>query len=88
MMFSYNSDKFVICHNSGLESISKFFRLVINGLYIDGSVLVASLFEKTRLLLQEAKCCRRYLYFICHIFQSTSIFQVYQFQLVASVCSS
>ena len=31
MMLSYNSVKFVICHNSGLESISKFFRLVFNG---------------------------------------------------------
>ena len=29
MMLSYNSVKCVICHNSGLESISKFFRLVI-----------------------------------------------------------
>ena len=27
---------------------------------IDGNVLVASLVEKTRLLLQEAKGCRRY----------------------------
>ena len=43
-----------------LESISKFFRLVLNGVYIDGNVLVASLVEKTRLLLQEAKGCRRY----------------------------
>ena len=31
-MLSYNSVKRVICHNSGLESISKFFRLVINRL--------------------------------------------------------
>ena len=30
IMLSYNSFKCVICHNSGLESISKFFRLVIN----------------------------------------------------------
>ena len=29
-------------------------------MYIDGNVLVASLVEKTRLLLQEAKGCRRY----------------------------
>ena len=43
-----------------LESISKFFRLVLNGVYIDGNVLVASLVEKTRLLLQEAKGCRSY----------------------------
>ena len=43
-----------------LESISKFFRLVLNGVYIDGNYLVASLVEKTRLLLQEAKGCRRY----------------------------
>ena len=42
-----------------LESISKFFRLVLNGVYIDGNVLVASLVEKTRLLLQEAKGCTR-----------------------------
>ena len=31
MMLSYNSIKCVICHNSGLESIFKFFKLVING---------------------------------------------------------
>ena len=43
-----------------LESISKFFRLVLNGVYIDGNVLVASLVEKTRLLQQEAKGCRWY----------------------------
>ena len=43
-----------------LESISKFFRLVLHDVYIDGYVLVASLVEKTRLLLQEAKGCRRY----------------------------
>ena len=55
MMLSYNSVKCVICHNSGLQSISNFFRLVINGVYIDGGVLVASLVGKTRLLLQEAK---------------------------------
>ena len=55
MMLSYNSVKCVICHNSGLESFPRFFRLVINGVYIDGSVLVASLVGKTRLLLQEAK---------------------------------
>ena len=55
MMLSYNSVKCVICHNSGLESIFKFFRLVLNGVYIDGNVLVASLVGKTRLLLQEAK---------------------------------
>ena len=42
-----------------LESISKFFRLVLHG-GIDGNVLVASLVEKTRLLQQEAKGCRRY----------------------------
>ena len=60
MMLSYNSVKCVTCHNSGLESISKFFRLVLNGVYIDGNVLVASLVKKTRLLLQEAKGCRRY----------------------------
>ena len=42
-MLSYNSVKCVICHNSGPESISKFFRLVLNGVYIDGNVLVASL---------------------------------------------
>ena len=65
MMLSYNSVKCVICHNSGLESISKFLKLVINGVYIDGSVLVASLVGKTRLLLQEAKGCRRYMYFSC-----------------------
>ena len=29
-------------------------------MYIDGNVLVASLVEKTGLLLQEAKGCRRY----------------------------
>ena len=29
-------------------------------MYIDGNVLVASLVEKTRLLLQDAKGCRRY----------------------------
>ena len=61
MVLSYNSVNCVTCHNSGLESISKFFRLVINGVYIDGSVLVASLVGKTRLLLQEAKGCRRYM---------------------------
>ena len=55
MLLGYNSIKSVICHNSGLESISKFFRLVFNGVYIDGSVLVASLVGKTILLLQEAK---------------------------------
>ena len=43
-----------------LESISKFFRLVLNGVYIDGNVLVASLVENTRLLLHQAKGCRRY----------------------------
>ena len=43
-----------------LGSISKFFRLVLHGVYIDGNVLVASLVEKTRLLQQEAKGCRRY----------------------------
>ena len=42
------------------ESISKFFRLVLNVVYIDGNVLIASLIEKTRRLLQEAKGCRRY----------------------------
>ena len=42
------------------ESISKFFRLVLNGVYMDGNVLVASLVEKTGLLLQEAKGCRKY----------------------------
>ena len=56
MMLSYNSVKCVICHNSGLESISKFFRLVINGVYI-GCFMVG----KTRLLLQEAKGCIRYM---------------------------
>ena len=61
MMLSYNSVKCVICHYRGLESISKFFRLVINEMYIDGSVLVASLVGKTRLLLQGAKRCRRYM---------------------------
>ena len=65
MMLSYNSVKCVICHNSGLKSISKFFRLVINGVYIDGSGLAASLHKKMRLLLEEAKGCRRYIYFIC-----------------------
>ena len=60
-MLSYNSVKCVICHISSLESISKFFRLVINGMYIDGSVLVASLVGKTRQLMQEAKGCRRYM---------------------------
>ena len=62
-MLSNNSFKCVICHNSGLESISKFFRLVITGVYIDGSVfvLVASLVGKTRQLLQEAKGSRRYM---------------------------
>ena len=55
MMLSYNSDKCIICHNSGLESISKFSRMIINDVYIDGSVLVASLVGKRRLLLQEAK---------------------------------
>ena len=29
-----------------LESISKFFRLVLNGVYIDGNVLVASLVKR------------------------------------------
>ena len=29
-----------------LESISKFFRLVLYGVYIDGNVLVASLVER------------------------------------------
>ena len=43
-----------------LESISKFFRLVLHGVNNDGNVLVALLVEKTRLLLQEAKGCRRY----------------------------
>ena len=43
-----------------LESSSKFFRLVLHGVYIDGNVLVASLVEKTRLLQQETKGCRRY----------------------------
>ena len=38
-----------------LESICKFFRLVLHGVYIDGNVLVASLVGKTRLLIQEAK---------------------------------
>ena len=60
-MLSYNSVKWIICHNSDLESISKFFRLVINGVYIDGSVLVASLVGKTSQLLREAKGCRRYM---------------------------
>ena len=54
-MLSYNSFKCVIRDNSGLESISKFFRLVINGVCIEGSVLVASLVGMTRLLLQETK---------------------------------
>ena len=40
MMLIYNAIKCVICHNSGIESISKFFRLVINDVYSDGSVLV------------------------------------------------
>ena len=57
MTLSYTSVKVVICHSSGLESISKLFMLVINGVYIDGSVLVASLVGKTRLILQEAKGC-------------------------------
>ena len=61
MMLSYNVVKYVICHNSGLDRISKFFRLVINGVYIDGSALVASLVGNTRLLLQEANGCRRYM---------------------------
>ena len=43
-----------------LGSISKFFRLVLHGVYIDGNVLVASLVEKMRLLQQETKGCRRY----------------------------
>ena len=62
-MLSYNSVKCVIhvCHDSSLESISKFFRLVINGVYIDGNILVASMVGKTRPLLQEAKRCRRYM---------------------------
>ena len=65
MMLSHNSVKRVLCHYRGLESISKFVRLVINGVYIDGSVLVASWVGKTRLLLQEAKGYRMYMYFIC-----------------------
>ena len=61
MMLSYNSVKCVTCHNSGLgKYFQVFFRLVLNGGFIDGNVLVASLVEKTRLLLQEAKGCRRY----------------------------
>ena len=36
----------------------------MNVVYIDGSVLVASLVGKTRLLLQEAKGCRRYMYLL------------------------
>ena len=60
-MLSYNSVNCVIRHNSGLESISKFFRLEINGVYIYGSVLVASLVGKARQLLQEVKGCRRYM---------------------------
>ena len=39
--------------------------LVINEVYIDGSVLVASLVGKTRLSHQETKGCRRFMYFIC-----------------------
>ena len=60
MMLSYNSVKCVTVITVVLESISKFFRLVLNGVYIEGNVLVASLVEKMRLLLQEAKWCRRY----------------------------
>ena len=55
MMLSYNSVKCVTVITVVLESISKFFRLVLNGVYIEGNVLVASLVEKMRLLLQEAK---------------------------------
>ena len=65
MMLIYNSIKCVICLNNGIESISKFFRLVINDVYSDGSVLVASLVGKTRLLQQKTKGCRRYMYFLC-----------------------
>ena len=72
-MLIYNSDKSVICHNSGFESFSRLFRLVINDVYIGGSVLVASLARKTRLLQQEAKGCRRYVYFIC--LSNVSIYQ-------------
>ena len=61
MMLSYNSDKCVTCHNSGL---GKYFQVFQAGtswcVYIDGNVLVASLVEKTRLLQQEEKGCRRY----------------------------
>ena len=43
-----------------LKVFPKFIRLVVNGVYnTDGSVLVASLVGKTRLLLQEAKGRRR-----------------------------
>ena len=61
MILSYNSDKCVTCHNSGLgKYFQVFFRLLLHSVYIDGNVLVASLVEKTRLLLQEEKRCRRY----------------------------
>ena len=70
-MLSYNSVKCVICHNSGLEGISKFFRLVNNGVYVDCSALVASLVGKTRLLQKDVEgIC---ISFTCQIFQSTSV---------------
>ena len=49
------------CVSLAFKYIFKFFRLVINGVYIYGSVLVASLVGKTRQLLQEANGCRRYM---------------------------
>ena len=85
MMLIYNSIKCVICHNSGIESISKFFRLVINDVYSDGSVLVASLVGKPRLLQQETKGCRRYMYFIC--LSNVSVNQ-HIISISVSTCSS
>ena len=55
LMVSYNSVKCVICHNSGLESTSKFSGWLLTGVDIGSSVLVASLVGKTRLFLQEAE---------------------------------
>ena len=62
-MLNYNSVKFVTCHNSGLESIYKFFQAGNLQACIDGSDI--ALVGKTKLLLHEAKGCRKYMYFIC-----------------------
>ena len=62
-MLSYNSIK---CQLYDIIAVLKvfqsFFRLVINSMYIERSVIVASLIGKTRLLLQEKKRMKVYVF--------------------------